>query len=109
MNQADLTKLVQEFQAEQRKIILEKGTSYSGATDGQMDRLANFKRVAAQMGVAPLQCWLCYFLKHVDSVCTYVRTGHESEGLRSRALDLANYAMLGVALDLEAQPELRSG
>jgi hypothetical protein len=103
MTPSELSTFVEAFQAEQRKIMSDKGTSYSGAKDAsQGDRLANFKRVADRVGVSPMQVWLIYFLKHVDSVCTFVKTGHESEGLRSRALDIANYAMLGVALNDEA-------
>lgn len=105
MKHEELMRLVEGFQKEQLSIMESKGTSYSGATKEVGDRLSNFKRVAAQMGVTPLQCWLCYVLKHVDSVCTFVRTGHESEGLRSRALDIANYMILGVALDDEKKTD----
>jgi hypothetical protein len=96
----ELGKFVAEFQAKQLDIMAMKGQSYSGAMDGDdgADRLANFKRVGKQMGVSAMTCWLCYFLKHVDSVATFIRTGHESEGFESRALDLANYAILGAAL-----------
>lgn len=103
MNQAELTKFVDDFTSAQKAILRSKGASYSGATDAEADRLANFKRVAAAMGVQPIQCWLCYFLKHVDSVSTFARTGHESEGFYSRALDIANYALLGAALVQEAR------
>ena len=105
MTQDALKHFFDEFTCEMRNIMVEKGSSYSGATNATADRLANFKRVAKQMGVTPIQCWLCYFLKHVDSVSTYARTGHESEGFRSRALDLANYALLGAALVHEGEEE----
>lgn len=95
-----LQEFTRGFQDEQRLLLDQKGLSYSGAAaQGEVgDRLANFKRVAAAMGVRPLQCWLCYFLKHVDSISTFVRTGFESEGFRGRAVDVANYAILGAAL-----------
>jgi hypothetical protein len=95
----ELGKFFASFTNEQAQIMTDKGTSYSGVKDGEKkDRLANFKRIAADMDLTPMQVWLVYFLKHVDSVKTFVRTGHESEGFRSRALDIANYAILGAAL-----------
>ena len=95
-----LQEFTRGFQDEQRLLLDQKGLSYSGAAaQGDVgDRLANFKRVASAMGVKPLQAWLCYCLKHVDSISTFVRTGFESEGFRSRAVDVANYAILGAAL-----------
>jgi len=107
MTPNQLQEFTRGFQDEQRLLLDQKGLSYSGAAaQGDVgDRLANFKRVAAAMGVRPLQAWLCYFLKHVDSISTFVRTGFESEGFRSRAVDVANYAILGAALVQEAEGE----
>lgn len=98
MDQAALKEFSAAFFAEQQEILGMKGASYSGATTAQGDRLANFKRTAAALGLRPLQAWAIFFLKHVDSITTYVKTGHESETPRGRLLDAANYALLGAAL-----------
>ena len=98
MTQKELSEFVERFFTDQKMIIVSKGTSYSGATNEVEDRLANFKRIASELGVSPLFVWFVYFKKHVDAVCTYVRCGQESEPIRSRFLDLAGYALLGAAL-----------
>lgn len=104
MTPAELGQFFMNFTDEQAQIMTDKGESYSGVKAGEeKDRLSNFKRIAEDMELSPLQVWLVYFLKHVDSVKTFVKTGHESEGFRSRALDLANYAILGAALVKEQE------
>lgn len=86
-----------KFTADILALLKAKGTSYAGPTD----RLGNFKRVAEALGVTPRVAVMTYLTKHFDSLCTYVRTGYESEGARSRCLDLANYCLLLAALDSE--------
>lgn len=98
MNQTELQIFLTDFVKDQESILVSKGKSYSGAADANADRLANFKRVGARLGLSPLIVWAVYMLKHVDSICTFCATGHESEGFRSRALDLSNYSLLGAAL-----------
>ena len=79
-----------------------KGHDYTAGND---DRLINFKEVGKRAGVSPLQCWLVYFLKHVDSICTRVSTGKQESGepIEGRIADIRNYALLGLALIKEEE------
>lgn len=73
-----------------------KQKDYSQGTE---DVLSNFKRIAEASGLQPLQVWLVYFLKHVDAVSTFAKTGRvASEPIEGRFQDLLNYVFLGYAL-----------
>lgn len=102
MNSAELEVFTNAFVADMIAILKDKGPAYSGATDGKKDRLANFKRTAERLELKPLQVWATFALKHFDSLCTYASTGvGSSESIRGRFLDLANYSLLGAALEEE--------
>lgn len=107
MNQAALERVLADFEKEMESILVSKGPSYSGAVDGTADRLANFKRCGVAIGTTPVQALWLYALKHVDSISTWVRTGHESEPIRGRLLDLANYCVLFAALLVEGEERPR--
>lgn len=95
MNLSDFETFADKFMEEQRAILKAKGADYAGNND----RLSNFKEVAKLLGTKPEHEWGTYALKHVFAILSWIRTGHvESEGLRGRFLDLANYAILGAAL-----------
>lgn len=49
-----------------------KGLKYTEATG---DRLANFKREAADLGLTPIQVWAVYFGKHLSAVKHFIKTG----------------------------------
>ncbi len=86
---------LEQFQEDMNSLLRTKGTDYTVTSD----RLDNFKRVAEAVGVTPMQIWAVYFTKHVIAACNFARTGKlESEPIRSRFLDIANYAVLGAAL-----------
>ena len=49
-----------------------KGLKY---TEGTGDRLANFKKEAADADLSPLQVWSIYFGKHLSAIRHYIKTG----------------------------------
>ena len=57
--------------------------------------MANFKLVARNTGLTPLQVWSVYFHKHIDSIMTFVKKGElKSESIDSRIHDSINYLLL---------------
>jgi len=69
-------------------------------TEGNVDVLYNFKQVAAEAGVTPLQVWYTYFRKHIASLARFAAnpTGSFSEPIPSRFADAKNYLDLGFAI-----------
>jgi len=84
--------------AEQReRIVLLKRPEY---TEGNEDVLRNFKAVAAELGITPIQVWYVYFRKHVASLGQFAAQPQRtlSEPIRSRIADAMNYLDLLNAL-----------
>jgi hypothetical protein len=83
-------------------LLLAKGSDYSGGLTG--DRLKQFKEVAELAGTDPMVVWFVYFMKHVASVATFVKTGkNTSEPIYGRFTDIAGYAVIGAALAAEKE------
>ena len=105
MNQAEFDLVVQSTVEEIQKLLAVKGGEYAGTED----RLANFKRGAARVGIHPLQVLWIYGAKHIDSIETFIRDTAEgtvrprSEPIAGRFDDLINYCILAKALVAEAQ------
>jgi 7-cyano-7-deazaguanine synthase in queuosine biosynthesis len=100
MNAKTFEELVQKLQIEEVEILKTKGRDY---TQGGEDRLKNFKAIADELGADPMVIVGVYFLKHIDSIKTYIQTSDlRSEGFKSRVLDARNYLalMLALAIDL---------
>ena len=82
-----------------------KGGEYAGDTD----RLANFRRNAASLGLSMEQVWAVYAAKHWDAIQQYVKdiaSGTERvrlEGIEGRADDLIVYLILFKAIEKERQ------
>lgn len=96
MTNKEFKRFVSGFRKAQDKLILSKGHDY---TQGNPDRLHNFKEVARLTGLSPIQVWSVYWLKHVFAICTFINKGFlKSEGLDERFLDEANYNLLGKAI-----------
>ena len=75
-----------------------KGREYAG----DADQLANFKRLAGQLGMDPQKICMVYFQKHLDSINTFVKDGYEScEPIEGRIDDAILYLVLLKALILE--------
>ena len=85
-----------------------KGQEYANSDD----RLANFKRNGAALGLPPETVLMVYAGKHWDAVCRYVRclrSGQEirtAEPIDGRVDDLINYLLLLKALLFERQQSL---
>ena len=95
MNQAEFTKLVDSQLEECRRVLVTKGEAYAG----NVDRLANFKRNAADLGLTPFQIWSVYAFKHIDTIKIAIKTNPQSpvdksEGLDGRITDAINYLLL---------------
>lgn len=78
-------------------VMRSKGAAY---TIGSEDRLANFKRVSAAVGITPLQVWATFFEKQVSAVMHFVNNpaSPQSEPIESRIVDIVSYAFLGWGL-----------
>ena len=77
-----------------------KGLSYSGTEDA----FGNFKRCAKLSGTTPEQTWFTYFIKHFDSLCSYLREEYnDTEPIEGRIIDLINYLMLFYGMIKEKQ------
>lgn len=104
MNQDDFSALVTSTVSEINRLLVVKGGEYAGSED----RLANFKRGAALVGVTPLQVAFIYASKHYDGIASFVRTAAEgtprlsSEPIEGRFDDLINYCLLMKALVRES-------
>lgn len=92
MNSADFNALVAKARERQDGLLKSKGDDY---TRHEADRLSNFKRGAAQIGVSPLVVWAIYFNKHIDAIMAFIKTGKaESEAIEGRFDDAVNYLYL---------------
>jgi hypothetical protein len=93
MTNKEFYKLFKQMVKDEEKIMIGKGREY---TIGSDDKLANFKRVSERTGLSVLQVWGVYFLKHVDSICNYVKEGqvYSNEPIEGRITDARNYLAL---------------
>jgi len=90
MTYEDFDKLVEQMIQEEKAIGNTKGKEYT-----QGDRLDNFKRLAAELGITPLQVLWIYLKKHLDSIAHYVRTEKVlSEPIQGRIKDARVYLSL---------------
>lgn len=101
MNQTDFTALVDATFKSCHQLLVVKGGEYAGSDD----RLANFKRGAALVGVDPLAVAFIYASKHYDSIASYVRdpSRASSEPIEGRFDDLINYMLLMKAIVAERE------
>lgn len=69
-------------------------------TEGNEDILHNFKVVAAELGITPIQVWYTYFRKHVASISQFAAKPERnlSEPIKNRIADAMNYLDLLNAL-----------
>ena len=73
------------------EVMKSKGLAYSG----KEDKLGNFKRCAKLSGTDIDKVWFTYFIKHFDSLCSYIRGEYsDSEPIKGRIIDMINYLYL---------------
>ena len=91
MKPSEFTDILIRMMREEQQCMQSKGADYAGNND----RLNNFKEVGRMTGLSPIQVWAVYFLKHVEAIMTYVKTGSiSSEPIESRIMDARNYLAL---------------
>jgi len=80
------------------EVLVRKGADYSHSKETG-DKLGNFRRIAKSLGLPARTVWCIYFLKHVDALIRWVKTGAvESEPMDGRFIDLRNYVDLGYGI-----------
>lgn len=109
-----MTKYSPERYAALVKYVIERietlGTLKGGEYAGDVDRLANFRRNAEQVGSFMEQIWAIYYNKHHDAVMQYVkdkaagRSRQRAEPLQGRLDDMIVYAILMKAILDEQEP-----
>jgi hypothetical protein len=105
MNLQEFESLRNHMRIMRDRIVEKKRPEY---THGREDVLYNFKSVAEECGISPLQSWYTYARKHVASIAQYCK--HPalpmSEPISGRIADLMNYLELLQAIieDLNDEP-----
>lgn len=82
-----------------------KGKEYANS---DVDRLANFKEVAKEIGITPKQVLLVYLKKHMRSIESYVKNDrtYSNEKIEGRIIDAILYLELLAALIADENYEL---
>jgi len=94
--------LIKECQEIEGKILSGKGKEYS---EGNDDRLHNFKMIAQMLKLDPMKVWFVYFYKHISSIVSFINNNCEfsDEVIDGRVSDARNYLLLfqGLVEDLK--------
>jgi hypothetical protein len=101
MNTDEIVKLRNNIFKDVADVMDNKGKEYSG----HIDRLANFKRNGANLGLNPETIWSVYASKHWDSLMSFIRELQNgksiaelestlSEPIDGRILDIITYLIL---------------
>jgi hypothetical protein len=100
MNISEFDSSRESLAAERLAIVMAKRPEY---TEGHIDVLNNFKVVAREVGLTPIQVWYVYFRKHVASISQFAKnpTMSQSEPIKGRICDAMNYLELLNALVIE--------
>ena len=102
----DFLKLLTEMEDEEHRILGVKGMEYTQG-DGDKDRLANFSRLAVELGIPSEMVLWIYMKKHLDSIICYIKNGKEfsEEKIEGRIHDARNYLALLNAMIREKKKE----
>lgn len=104
MNHADFKLVIAETFETINQLTASKGVEYSNSDD----QLANFKRLATELGLSPEAVNLVFLTKHLDSIKHYVRNDGKqssSEPIHGRIDDAILYLILLKSLIIEQQTE----
>jgi hypothetical protein len=91
MKPQDFDRIVSESLALVADLMKSKGADYTQASE---DRLQNFKKVGAALGVSPKIVWGVYAGKHWEAIMSYLRGIQESEPIQNRIADLIAYLLI---------------
>lgn len=98
------TERFMQLQARTVESITQLSALKGGEYSGDDDRLANFRRNAAALGVNPETIWAVYAAKHWDAIMQYIKDLNELksrkriESLSGRVDDLIVYLLLFKAM-----------
>lgn len=97
MNALHFDAIRTNLSVERDSIVQSKRPEY---TEGNADVLHNFKVVAAELGITPIQVWYVYFRKHVASISQFAAKPNLTlaEPISGRICDAMNYLELLAAL-----------
>lgn len=97
MNSSTFDTLRAQLAFDRENIVIQKRPEY---TEGNVDVLNNFKILATELGITPIQVWYVYFRKHVASIGQFAAspTRTMSEPIIGRIADAMNYLDLLNAL-----------
>lgn len=100
MTSIEFDTLITSLNQSRKEIVEKKRPEY---TEGNEDVLHNFKMVAKEIGVTPIQAWYIYFRKHVASISQFGKDPKRqlSEPIQGRIADAMNYLELLYALIYE--------
>lgn len=100
MNLSERNKAVKEiFEDECFAILESKGSDYMRA-----DAWDQFEQLAEMLNLTPLQVMYVYMHKHLKAIETAMRDGRlKAECLEDKLKDVANYALMMVAYNREAE------
>lgn len=108
IDRLEVEKLMERVFEECRKL---RGAGQAEYAHNDMNALANFERVAEQLGQSREQVLMTYMLKHIDGIASYIK-GHKSqrEDVRGRINDVIVYSILLRAMveDREVPAALRA-
>lgn len=100
----DVDKIMVKMHEEEMAIAQTKGREYT-----QGDRLDNFKRIAAELGINPKKVLWVYLKKHLDSIASYIKNEQVlSEPIEGRIMDARVYLALLRGLIEEERKEVFS-
>jgi hypothetical protein len=95
MNSQQFEQHKDKFIGEMKALMDTKNPDYSMNDDC----MNNYKWIADNTGLTPVQAWGVLMLKHISAIVTYIKKGGlMDEPIHGRLLDLANYALLGDGL-----------
>lgn len=97
MTAAQYDQITEALNRNRRAIVESKRPEY---TEGREDVLSNFKVVAEEIGISPIQVWYTYFRKHIMSIAQFGKNPDitMSEPISGRICDAINYLELLNAL-----------
>ena len=86
----DVDAIMIKMHEEEMSIAKTKGREYT-----QGDRLDNFKRIGAELGINPKKVLWVYLKKHLDSIASYIKNEQVfSEPIEGRIMDARVYLTL---------------
>ena len=103
MKNKEFIEQTKQFFEECVNVMNIKGREYAG--DQEDDKFANFKRVAKLQGIPVTSAWFTYFIKHFDSLTSFIRKRNQgmsvseiemglSEPISGRIGDMINYLFI---------------